>query len=164
MKKQINPNIKAHLIRSSFYVLLLLAVCVIPFALAQRNTSKRSVPTRPKVAATKIAANKAQLAAQLERSKSVPSALVGKRHSFPMMSAVLRPCLAFPRFRCEPVGPRARIRSPFHQHQEVWAEFYTISTTTIRGSPAFLGLSPTSWALTPIWPTTLSFPGVTLGM
>src|SRR6266498_2261309 len=43
MKKQINPTIKAHLIRSAFYVILLLAVCVIPFALAQRNTVKRSV-------------------------------------------------------------------------------------------------------------------------
>jgi N-acetylneuraminic acid mutarotase len=50
MKKQINPNIKAHLIRGSFYVLLLLAVCVIPFALAQRNTARRAV-TKPKVAA-----------------------------------------------------------------------------------------------------------------
>jgi hypothetical protein len=40
MKKQINPNIKAHLIRSSFYVLLLLAVCVIPLALAQRNAKQ----------------------------------------------------------------------------------------------------------------------------
>src|SRR5437870_2868131 len=49
MKKQINPNIKAHLIRGSFYVLLLLAVCVIPFALAQRNTAKRSA-MRPAVA------------------------------------------------------------------------------------------------------------------
>src|ERR1700757_3329435 len=36
MKKQINPTIKAHLIRSAFYLLLLLAVCAIPFALAQR--------------------------------------------------------------------------------------------------------------------------------
>ena len=46
MKKQINPTIKAHLIRSAFYVLLLLAVCVIPFALARersRGTAKRSV-------------------------------------------------------------------------------------------------------------------------
>src|ERR1044072_8250396 len=50
MKKQIKPNIKAHLIRSAFYVLLLLAVCVIPFALAQRNTNRRTV-TRPKVTA-----------------------------------------------------------------------------------------------------------------
>src|SRR4051794_25927006 len=45
LKKQINPTIKAHLIRSAFYVLLLLAVCVIPFALAQSRsgeTTKRS--------------------------------------------------------------------------------------------------------------------------
>ena len=34
MKKQINPTIKAHLIRSAFYLLLLVAVCAIPFALA----------------------------------------------------------------------------------------------------------------------------------
>jgi len=44
MKKQTNPNIKAHFIRSAFYVLLLLAVCVIPFALAQRN--QRSIGKR----------------------------------------------------------------------------------------------------------------------
>ena len=35
MKKQINPTIKAHLIRGAFYLLLLLAVCAIPFALAR---------------------------------------------------------------------------------------------------------------------------------
>src|SRR5437870_3363069 len=44
MKKQINPTIKAHLLRGAFYLLLLLAVCAIPFALAQRNTNKRSAP------------------------------------------------------------------------------------------------------------------------
>ena len=44
MKKQTNPDIKAHLIRSAFYVLLLLAVCVIPFALAQRNVGKSRFP------------------------------------------------------------------------------------------------------------------------
>src|SRR5206468_7508487 len=43
MKKQINPTIKAHLLRSAFYLLLLLAVCAIPFALAQRNAAKRSL-------------------------------------------------------------------------------------------------------------------------
>ena len=37
MKKQINPTSKAHLVRSAFYLLLLVAFCVIPFALAQRN-------------------------------------------------------------------------------------------------------------------------------
>ncbi len=46
MKKQIKPNIKAHLIRSTFYVLLLLAVCVIPFALAQRNTGSKNVASK----------------------------------------------------------------------------------------------------------------------
>jgi len=57
MKKQINPNVKAHLIRSAFYVLLLLAVCVIPFALAQRNSLKanRPTPAKPKAAAIAIA-------------------------------------------------------------------------------------------------------------
>ena len=42
MKKQINPTIKAHLIRSAFYLLLLLGVCAIPFTLAQRNSTKGS--------------------------------------------------------------------------------------------------------------------------
>src|SRR5438094_7547695 len=43
MKKQINPTIKAHLIRGAFYLLLIVAVCAIPFALAQRNATKRPV-------------------------------------------------------------------------------------------------------------------------
>jgi N-acetylneuraminic acid mutarotase len=56
MKKQINPTIKAHLIRSACYILLLVAVCVIPFALAQRNTTKHSA-VRPSAArgTTKLA-------------------------------------------------------------------------------------------------------------
>src|SRR4029077_7512226 len=43
MKKQINPRTKAHLIRGAFYLVLLIAVCAIPFALAQRTAAKRSV-------------------------------------------------------------------------------------------------------------------------
>src|SRR6476620_10615210 len=46
MKKQINPTIKAHLIRGAFYLLLLVAVCAIPFVLAQsraRGTIKPGV-------------------------------------------------------------------------------------------------------------------------
>lgn len=35
MKKQINPTIKAHLIRGAFYLLLLVTVCAIPFVLAR---------------------------------------------------------------------------------------------------------------------------------
>ena len=43
MEKQIRPTIRAALIRSVFCVPLLLAVCVTPFALAQRNTTQQSV-------------------------------------------------------------------------------------------------------------------------
>jgi hypothetical protein len=48
VKERINPAIKAHLIRGAFYLILLLALCPIPFALAQRGASKVSVskPTR----------------------------------------------------------------------------------------------------------------------
>ena len=52
MKKQINPTIKAHVIRSAFYLLLLLAVCAIPFALAQSRSrgtifATHAVPANP---------------------------------------------------------------------------------------------------------------------
>ena len=43
MKKQINRTIKAHLIRGAFYLLLLLAVYAIPFALAQRNATGQNI-------------------------------------------------------------------------------------------------------------------------
>src|SRR5438552_3609177 len=46
MKKQINPSIKAYLIRGAFYLLLLMAVCAIPFALAQRSVAKQG-PAKP---------------------------------------------------------------------------------------------------------------------
>jgi hypothetical protein len=42
VKKQIDSSIKAHLLRSALYLLLLLAICAIPFALAQRNAVKQS--------------------------------------------------------------------------------------------------------------------------
>ena len=44
MKKQLNLSVKAHLLRGAFYLLLLMlmAVCVIPFALGQRATTKQS--------------------------------------------------------------------------------------------------------------------------
>src|SRR5436309_5015711 len=49
MKKQINPSIKAHLLRSALILLSLLVICAIPFALAQsynRGTAKPNV-TKP---------------------------------------------------------------------------------------------------------------------
>jgi len=42
MKKQINPSIKAQILRSAFILLALVAVSAIPFALAQRNSVKQT--------------------------------------------------------------------------------------------------------------------------
>src|SRR5436190_2970411 len=56
MKKQINPTVNAHLIRGAFYFLLLLAVCAIPFALAQRDTNKRSAAKSSTTATMNLAA------------------------------------------------------------------------------------------------------------
>jgi hypothetical protein len=43
MKRQVHPTIRAHLIWNVFYALLLLAVYVTPFALAQRNIGMHAV-------------------------------------------------------------------------------------------------------------------------
>src|SRR6266481_2760379 len=47
MKKQTKHSIKAHLLWSALILLVLLAVCAIPFALAQRQAAKRSVAITP---------------------------------------------------------------------------------------------------------------------
>ena len=47
MKRQTEPNIKAHLLRTAFYLLVLVAVCVIPFALGQRTITKQSAVAVP---------------------------------------------------------------------------------------------------------------------
>jgi hypothetical protein len=57
MKKQINPTIKAHLIRGAFYLLLLIGFCTIPFALAQRNAIKQRV-AKPTIKSNMIPAHK----------------------------------------------------------------------------------------------------------
>src|SRR5215211_3699679 len=49
MKKQNNQSIKAHFVRSALYVLLLVAACTIPFALAQRNAIKNTAAIKPDV-------------------------------------------------------------------------------------------------------------------
>ena len=46
MKKQNDSNIQAHLIRGAFYLILLVAMFAIPFALAQRNVTKPEAPTK----------------------------------------------------------------------------------------------------------------------
>jgi hypothetical protein len=74
MKKQLNPTIKAHLIRSVFYVLLLLGVCVIPFALAQRNTSKHGAALSPaSIVPKQPAAPKASEIARLHKLPALNS-------------------------------------------------------------------------------------------
>src|ERR1700757_5087202 len=47
MKKQINLSIKAQILRGAFYVLLLVGVCAIPFALAQRSFNGRTTSATP---------------------------------------------------------------------------------------------------------------------
>src|SRR5262249_47548468 len=42
--KQIHATMSAHLIRSAFCMLLLLGLCAIPYALAQRNATKHALP------------------------------------------------------------------------------------------------------------------------
>src|SRR5215468_9687371 len=58
MKKQTNPTIKAYLIRGAFYLLLLLAVCAIPFVLAERAGNRQM--TKPFASKQTAAANAAQ--------------------------------------------------------------------------------------------------------
>src|SRR5919106_1105800 len=69
MKKQNNPSIKAHLIRSMLYVLLLVAICVIPFALAQRNDTSGSAAT-PATNATASSATSIRSAAILPHPRA----------------------------------------------------------------------------------------------
>src|SRR5262245_32781686 len=70
MKKQINPTIKAHLIRSAFYLLLLLAVCAIPFALAQ-SRSRRT--TKPGAIEPMVVPNLTSLSSTIRATHAVPA-------------------------------------------------------------------------------------------
>ena len=93
MKKQINPTIKAHLIRGAFYLLLLVAVCAIPFALAQRNAPKRptanpaSKAKVSKSAASQLRANDAPAGPALPRIALRPQKSAGVRamHVIPLL-------------------------------------------------------------------------------
>jgi Bacterial Ig-like domain len=81
MKKQINPNIKAHLIRGAFYVLLLLAVVVIPVALAQRNVRNTNQGKLTSASQAKAAAAKKGGSTQLSGAGRVQSQLKAKSRS-----------------------------------------------------------------------------------
>src|ERR1700751_5547841 len=73
MKKQTKHSIKAHLLWSALILLSLLAVCAIPFALAQsrsRGTSKQSVAKTNEPAIAK----RPPLTRSITRSISAPAA------------------------------------------------------------------------------------------
>jgi Kelch motif len=69
MKKQINPTIKAYLIRGAFYLLLLLAVCAIPFALAQSRSRGAAMGT---VARSAVHPNLTSLGPAVPQNYTVP--------------------------------------------------------------------------------------------
>ena len=73
MKKQTNPDIKAYLLRSAFYVLVLLAVCVIPFALGKRNSNNGG--GHAALAASALTKNVAPVASDYLKVPSAPSSL-----------------------------------------------------------------------------------------
>src|SRR5204863_8401080 len=85
MKKQINPTTKAHLIRGAFYLILLIAACAIPFALAQRNAPKRPVANPAskanvsKFAASQLRRNDAPAGPNLPRIALRPQKSAGVR-------------------------------------------------------------------------------------
>src|SRR6266481_5349311 len=72
MKKQTNPNIKAHLLRGAFSLLLLVAICAIPFALAERNTIK-PVRIPAALAQTGVDALKALLKPRIPGGTCIPA-------------------------------------------------------------------------------------------
>ena len=55
MKKQSNPSIKAHLLWRALILLSLLAVCAIPFTMAQQNAPGRRKPAIPPDAKRRLA-------------------------------------------------------------------------------------------------------------
>jgi hypothetical protein len=77
MKKQLNPTIKAHLIRSALYFLVLLGVLAIPFALAQRNYTVRQ----------KVAAPSKHVSAPPARTDTHHAAGISLGKTFPLTHA-----------------------------------------------------------------------------
>ena len=91
MKKQINPTMKAHLLRGAFCLLLLMlmAVCVIPFALGQRATTKQSAVADPlllglaPVAGIVLTATTRRAGPGLQQAASSPHAIITPRRCWP---------------------------------------------------------------------------------
>ena len=132
MKKQINPAIKAHLIRGAFYLLLLVAVCAIPFALAQRNTASgkmsrtvprstgtRAIPSKPNSArvpalapasAFRVPAPKLPNAKLIGRDATVASLL----RNIPLLTYMALFWSAFPSLRHQITASRDALNHTAH--------------------------------------------------
>src|SRR5437762_2983369 len=110
MKKQTNPNIKAHLLRGAFYLLLLVGICAIPFALAERNTIKLGKPAlRQVIAGTSEAADSIQNH-NLSMPVRIPAALA--QTGVDALKALLKPRIpggtCIPAWQPGPDQPPAR--------------------------------------------------------
>src|SRR5215216_4511140 len=100
MKKQINPTIKAHLVRGAFYLILLVAVCAIPFALAQRNTIKSARSAKVLQAARTAAKEKMGANTNIVRNGApscAPVSLTGVKSKPAVMPYDVRPAPVLPR-------------------------------------------------------------------
>src|SRR4029079_9084664 len=127
MKKQINPTIKAHLIRGAFYLLLLLAVCAIPFALAQSRSR-----------GTTTSAPKTDGAAKEHKAPAVTGAIgvSAAQAQLPKISA--NDQSQFPKGSSGPMGvPSFRLPPVPHLPQVVLYDQYNNASTTASLSATF---------------------------
>ena len=156
MKKQINPTIKAHLIRSAFYLLLLLAVCAIPFALAQRNAAKQSMnkPATPSNSLTPLSKLKpASKPGTAEQKTPV------KKKGVPLSAGAAPRQLSGPvsKFLKSPAAGRlARSCCAFCRSRKLRRWCCMINTTTLRPQPPIHRSSRTSLRLATLLLMTLS--------
>ena len=169
MKKQINPTIKAHLIRGAFYLLLLVAVCAIPFALAQRNKLSST-----RAHAIKAPPTKAQMPPRLGKVFSLARGapwLVGgcqkARHRQNALPYDVRSAPNLPRISQVPQrtsGVRAAHVIPIPRAPKAPQVVLYDQYDNVSASPLCRRRSTTSPPSAPIWLTTLSCPEVRLGM
>ena len=175
MKKQINPTIKAHLIRGAFYLLLLVAVCAIPFALAQRN--KLSSAKGSRQARRQSAANEGPRCRRVWESLSVGRAgrLAGRaaarnpasgQNALPYDVRVAPSLPRMSKFLSAPVAFVPRTCCRFRERRKLRRWSYTIrdDNASVQTPLYRSDVRRRSGPSAPIWLTISSFPEVRLGM
>ncbi len=117
MKKQINPSIKAHLLWSALILLALVAVCAIPFTLAQsrsRGTSKQSVAKTNAPAITNLPPLTKSISARPAKPNFVLNPGAGRPLAAPAADGVVRaPTLSRGAIGANPLIPSG-VLCPFH--------------------------------------------------